>query len=202
MTKWGSTCNHNYLYRWLPCQYFIFLMMVAWHPKHVEKVCSNKICILLHHVGVLFNRSSTLRSRWLTARDKARPILLLSCSFSEHYTGTSALSTVNPTWKCLGSNPVLHVEKPLIKSPRQSKASLVIKLLPFRPLYRVLVGRPQGRRPRGRPRRRWEYKNRSLRGGLGRHGLDWSGSVYGQVAGACECGKNFSIRKKSGQFLD
>ena len=23
--------------------------------KHVEKVCSNKICILLHHVGVLFN---------------------------------------------------------------------------------------------------------------------------------------------------
>ena len=24
-------------------------------PKHVEKVCSNKICILLHHVGVLFN---------------------------------------------------------------------------------------------------------------------------------------------------
>ena len=51
----GSTCNHNYLYRWLPCQYFILLMMGAWRPKHVEKVCSNKICILLHHVGVLFN---------------------------------------------------------------------------------------------------------------------------------------------------
>jgi len=30
-------------------------MMGAWRPKHVEKVCSNKICILLHHVGVLFN---------------------------------------------------------------------------------------------------------------------------------------------------
>ena len=25
----GSTCNHNYLYRWLPCQYFILLMMGA-----------------------------------------------------------------------------------------------------------------------------------------------------------------------------
>jgi hypothetical protein len=25
-------------------------------PKHVEKVCSNKICILLHHVGVLFSQ--------------------------------------------------------------------------------------------------------------------------------------------------
>ena len=53
--KWGSTCNHNYLYRWLPCQYFILLMMGAWRPKQVEKVCSNKICILLRHVGVLFN---------------------------------------------------------------------------------------------------------------------------------------------------
>ena len=55
MAKWGSTCNHNYLYRWLPCQYFILLMMGAWRPKHVEKVCGNKICILLHHVGVSFN---------------------------------------------------------------------------------------------------------------------------------------------------
>ena len=55
MAKWGSTCNHNYLYRWLPCQYFILLMMGAWRPNHVEKVCSNKICILLHHVGFLFN---------------------------------------------------------------------------------------------------------------------------------------------------
>ena len=55
MAEWGSTCNHNYLHRWMPCQYFILLMMGTWCPKHVEKVCSNKICILLHHVGVLFN---------------------------------------------------------------------------------------------------------------------------------------------------
>ena len=55
MTEWRSTSNHSYLYRWLPCQYFILLMMGAWRPKHAGKVCSNKICILLHHVGVLFN---------------------------------------------------------------------------------------------------------------------------------------------------
>jgi len=55
MAKRGSTCNYNYLYRWLPCQYFILLLMGAWRPKHVEKVYSNKICILLHHVGVLFD---------------------------------------------------------------------------------------------------------------------------------------------------
>ena len=116
-------------------------------------------------------RSFTLRSRWLTARDKARPVLLLSYSLSEHYTGTSALSTTNPTWNCLGLNSVLHVEKPEINSLRQSKASLAVKLPPFRPLYRVLVGRPQGRRTRGRHRRRWAYENRSLRGGWG--GMDW-----------------------------
>jgi hypothetical protein len=29
MVAGGSTCNHNYLYRWLPCQYFILLMMGA-----------------------------------------------------------------------------------------------------------------------------------------------------------------------------
>jgi hypothetical protein len=26
--------------------------------------------------------------------------------------------------------------------------------------YRVLVGRPEGKRPLGRPRRRWEYNNK------------------------------------------
>jgi len=34
--------------------------MGARRPKHVEKVCSNKICIFLHHVGVLFNLTKTL----------------------------------------------------------------------------------------------------------------------------------------------
>jgi hypothetical protein len=31
------------------------MMMGALRPKHAEKVCSNKICILLNHVHVLFN---------------------------------------------------------------------------------------------------------------------------------------------------
>ena len=74
MAKWGSTCNRNYLYRWLPCQNFILLMMGAWRPKHVEKVCSNKICILLHHVGVLFNLITgtvTERRNYQLKRDAA-----------------------------------------------------------------------------------------------------------------------------------
>ena len=73
MAKWGSTCNHIYLYRWLPCLYFILLMMGAWRPKHVEKFCNNKICILLHHVGVLFNLIVCfLRSEY----GRNRPVLL------------------------------------------------------------------------------------------------------------------------------
>jgi len=59
MAEWWSTCNHYYLYRWLLCQYFILLMMGAWRPKHVEKACSNKICILLYHIGVLLNLNFT-----------------------------------------------------------------------------------------------------------------------------------------------
>ena len=35
--------------------------------KHAEKVCSNKICILLHHVGVSFNLKTILLHRMSTA---------------------------------------------------------------------------------------------------------------------------------------
>ena len=69
MAEWGSTCNHNYLYRWLPCQYFILLMMGAWRPKHFEKVCSNKICTLLHQVGVLFNLIPYIFPVWVLLRN-------------------------------------------------------------------------------------------------------------------------------------
>ena len=39
---------------------YMFRVSCAHHQeykmyKHVEKVCSNKICTLLHYVGVLFN---------------------------------------------------------------------------------------------------------------------------------------------------
>jgi len=34
------------------------------------------------------------------------------------------------------------------------------------------------------------------------HGLDSSGSVLGEVAGACECGNEHSGSIKFGQFLD
>jgi hypothetical protein len=57
-------------------------------------------------------------------------------------------------------------------------------------LYKVLVGKPEGKRPLGRPRCRWEDGIRmDLREiGLGGCGLDLTGSGQGPVAGCCECG--------------
>jgi hypothetical protein len=59
-----------------------------------------------------------------------------------------------------------------------------------RKVYKVLVGKPEGKRPLGRPRRRWEDGIRmDLREiGLGGCGLDSTGSGQGPVAGCCECG--------------
>ena len=34
------------------------------------------------------------------------------------------------------------------------------------------------------------------------HGLDWSGSEYGQVAGCCECGNEPLGSIKCGEFHD
>jgi hypothetical protein len=59
-----------------------------------------------------------------------------------------------------------------------------------RKVYKVLVGKPEGKRPLGRRRRRWEDGIRmDLREvGLGGCGLDSTGSGQGPVAGCCECG--------------
>jgi hypothetical protein len=50
------------------------------------------------------------------------------------------------------------------------------------------VGKPEGRRPLGRPRRRWEDGIRMDLREIGLGGVDWIGSGQGPVAGCCECG--------------
>ena len=40
-------------------------------------------------------------------------------------------------------------------------------------VYRVLVGKPEGKRPLGRPRRRWEYNIKMDFQELGCGGMDW-----------------------------
>jgi hypothetical protein len=53
----------------------------------------------------------------------------------------------------LYSSPVIIRQ---IKSRRMSWAGHVARMGEERKLYKVLVGNPQGRRPLGRPRCRWE----------------------------------------------
>jgi len=67
--------------------------------------------------------------------------------------------------------------------------------------YRVLVVQPEGKRPLGRPRRRWED---NIRMDLQEVvcGLDWVGPGEGQVADACDCGNEPSGSIKCGEFLD
>jgi hypothetical protein len=42
-----------------------------------------------------------------------------------------------------------------------------------RGVYRVLVGRPEGKRPLGRPRRRWEYNIKMGLREIGIDGANW-----------------------------
>jgi hypothetical protein len=59
-----------------------------------------------------------------------------------------------------------------------------------RKLYKVLVGKPEGKRPLGRPRRRcYDVMTTDLREiGLEWCGLDSTGAGQGPVADFCECG--------------
>jgi hypothetical protein len=77
-----------------------------------------------------------------------------------------------------------------VKSRRMRWAGHVARMGEERKVYKVLVGKPEGRRPLGRPRRRWEDGIRmDLREiGLGGYGLDSTGSGQGPVVSCCECG--------------
>jgi hypothetical protein len=65
----------------------------------------------------------------------------------------------------------------VIKSRRMRWAGYVARMREKRYAYRILVGRPEGRRPLGRPRRRWEdnIKTNLQEVGWG-HKLDLAGS--------------------------
>jgi hypothetical protein len=77
-----------------------------------------------------------------------------------------------------------------VKSRRMGWAGHVARMEKVRKVYKVLVGKPEGKRPLGRRRRRWENGVRmDLREiGLGVCGLDSTGSGQRPVAGCCECG--------------
>jgi hypothetical protein len=60
-----------------------------------------------------------------------------------------------------------------IKSRRMRWAGHVARMGEMRKLYKVLVGKPEGKRPLGRPRRRWEDGIRTDLRGIGWRVVDW-----------------------------
>jgi hypothetical protein len=86
-----------------------------------------------------------------------------------------------------------------IKSRRMRWAGHVARMGEGRGAYRILVGRPEGRRPLGRPRRRWENNIKmdlqDMRWGA------WSGLIWLGI-GTGECGDELSGSIKRGEFLD
>ncbi|KAJ4437758.1 hypothetical protein ANN_13696 [Periplaneta americana] len=60
-----------------------------------------------------------------------------------------------------------------IKSRRLRWAGHVARMGEYRNAYRVLVGRPEGKRPLGRPRRRWEDNIKMDLREVGYDGRDW-----------------------------
>ena len=63
----------------------------------------------------------------------------------------------------------------VIKSRRMRWAGHVARMGEERRVYRFLVGKPEGKRPLGRPRRRWVDNIRTSRQEVGCGYMDWIG---------------------------
>jgi len=61
----------------------------------------------------------------------------------------------------------------VIKSRRMRWAGHVARMGWGRGVFRVLVGKSEGKRPLGRPRRRWEDNIKMDLQGVGCRGVDW-----------------------------
>jgi hypothetical protein len=92
----------------------------------------------------------------------------------------------------------------VIKARRMRWSGHVVRMGEVRGAYSILVGRPERRRPLGRPRHRWEdnIKMNLREIGFGGCGLDSFGSGYRQVVGSCEHSNEPSGSIKCGEFLD
>ena len=65
----------------------------------------------------------------------------------------------------------------------------------IRGVSRVLVGKPEGNRSLGRPRRRWEDNIKMNLQEVVYEGIDW-------IYRTCECGNEYSGSTKCGEFLN
>jgi hypothetical protein len=91
----------------------------------------------------------------------------------------------------------------VIKSRRMKWAGHIARMGEGRGAYRVLVGRPEGRRPLGRPRRRWEDNIKIDLQEVGWGGMDWidmaqDRDIWRALVNAV---MNFRVPLNAGNFL-
>jgi hypothetical protein len=98
---------------------------------------------------------------------------------------------------------LVHIVR-VIKSRRMRWAGHVARMGERRGAYRVLVGKPEGKRPLGRPRRRWEDNIKTDLREVGWGCVDWIGLAQDRDRwrALCECGNEPSGSIKRGEFLD
>jgi hypothetical protein len=85
-------------------------------------------------------------------------------------------TAVKAVCKCCGGVAVLGEIRILIASPCNYKSKFIGMLALMgekRKAYRILVGRSEGTRPLGRPRRRWEDSIKTEVSEMERGGMDW-----------------------------
>jgi len=80
----------------------------------------------------------------------------------------------------------------VVKSRRRRWAGHVARMGKARGVHRVLIGKPDGKKPLGRPRCRWEDYIKTFRKWEGVLGTGWSWFRIGQVAGTYEYGDELS----------
>jgi hypothetical protein len=71
----------------------------------------------------------------------------------------------------------------IIKSRRMRWAGHIARIGEKKNEYRLLVGKPEGKRPLGRPRRRWMDNIRMDLGEVGRGDVDWIGLAQDRAGG-------------------
>jgi hypothetical protein len=72
----------------------------------------------------------------------------------------------------------------------------------MRSVYKIFVGKPEGKRLFGRRRHRWEDSSRKDLRDIWRCGLHSCGSSLKSVADSCEHGNEPSGSMKSGELVD